>query len=78
MSKKRTTIYNYSKLLGRMAEKHRTREKCAEIALMSKTSIYKKLASKTEFTQGEIEDLAIDLDIPPEEFGAYFFTREVT
>lgn len=76
--RKKTAVYDYSKLLGRIAEKQRTRGECAVIAGMSKTSIYKKLASKTEFTQGEILDLAIDLDIPLEEVGAYFFTLKVT
>ena len=77
MSKKRTAVFDYSKLLGRIAEKSRIKKDCADTAQMSETSIYKKLASKTSFTQTEILDLATDLEISTEEIGAYFFTVKV-
>lgn len=65
--------YNYSKLLGRIAEKGETRESLCEKIGLSTVALRNKLQGKTQFKQDEIQKIAEVLGIEPEDLSAYFF-----
>lgn len=67
--------YNYSKLIGRIAEKGFTRESLSENVGISPMSLYNKLHSKSYFNQLEIDKIAELLDIESAEIPFYFFAQ---
>ena len=66
--------FNHAKLRGRIREIFGTEYKFAQAMKLSPQSLSKKLNSKVEFTQKEIEKTIELLHIPPEEITLYFFT----
>ena len=66
--------YNYSKLIGRMAEKGKSRKETArEGANISPQSFFKKLSNRTSFNQNQINGICAYLEIPLNEIPDYFF-----
>ena len=67
--------YDYSKLIGRIAEKGKTKEETAKYgAGISPQCFFKKLANKTKFNQDQIRNTSKYLEIPIEEIPNYFFS----
>lgn len=70
-------MYNYNKLLGKMAELGITKDDLAKKIGMSRTTLYFKLNCESEFTQDEIQKCAEILDFPRSEIPLYFFNTNV-
>jgi len=70
-------IYDFSKLRGRIREKYKTESAFSDAIGMSQNSLSKKLNSKINFVQDEIDKAITLLDIPDSEISTYFFTQEV-
>ena len=66
--------YDYSKLYGRMAELGITREALAKQLNISRSTLYSKLNSRTEFTQDEIRKCVEILRLDVRYLAMYFFT----
>ena len=66
--------YDYSKLIGKIAEKGETRESLSEKIGLTSVSLRSKLSGKTQFKQDEIMKIAKVLDIDRAELPLYFFT----
>ena len=69
--------FNYDALFNRMEEYRYNRSKLAEDASISRSSLSGKLNGHGPFTQTEIKRICALLDIPDEEVGKYFFTKDV-
>lgn len=69
--------YDYSKLKGRIVEVCETRRKFAARLGISYPTVLNKLASRTDFTQAEIERACAVLGISKTEIAEYFFTPRV-
>lgn len=69
--------YNYSKLIGRMAELGITKRNLAKSIHMGRTTLYKKLCSDSQFTQEEIGKIIIVLCLKSNDIPQYFFTLNV-
>lgn len=67
--------YNYSKLIGRMAEKGETRESLSKKIGLSSVSLRAKLQNKTQFKQSDIAAISEILDIDADEIARYFFSE---
>ena len=67
--------FNYSKLIGRMAEKGETRESISNKLGISSLALRNKLTGKTQFKQDEMAKLIEVLDIDPERIAFYFFAE---
>jgi len=65
--------YDYSKLIGRIIEKFKTRRAFAEALGISEKSLSAKLSNKLPFKQREIKLASNLLKIEDNEVGAYFF-----
>ena len=65
--------YNYGKLLGRMRERGETQESLAKKVGISATSMNLSVNNKRDFRQDEMLKVCEELEIPPQEIGAYFF-----
>lgn len=66
---------NYSKLIGRIAEKGETRESlCSKIGISS-MAFRNKLSGKTQFKHDEMQRIIDVLDIEPEQIALYFFAE---
>lgn len=70
-------MVNTEKIIGRMAEKNKTRQDTAEYLNMSTYTYRKKLHNRTPMTLEEASDLAIFLDISEEEFSDFFLTSKL-
>ena len=68
------SIYDYSKLIGRIIEKFGTRTAFQEAMGMSSASMSFRLNGKSMWTDRDIEKAIGLLDIPRNEIGDYFFT----
>lgn len=66
--------YDYSRLVGKMAEHGYNRETFAKALGISRTALYSKLNSWTGFTQKEILSASDLLNIEQREIPLYFFT----
>lgn len=66
--------YTYNKLRGRIVELYGTQGNFARKIGVSENSISKKLTCKTEFSQKEIMQWSILLNVEKDEYGEYFFT----
>lgn len=71
--------FDYSKLRGRMVEKHGSVSAVAKMLGISVGTMSSKLSNTSRFKTEEIYRLcqADCLDIPDEEIRAYFFTEKV-
>lgn len=67
--------YNYSKLIGRIAEKGETRESLCEKIGISSMTFRGRLHGKSPFNQDEIAKIAEVLDIGTPEIPLYFFSE---
>lgn len=70
-------MYDYSKLRGRIVEKFGTMSKFAEEVGVSLVVVSNKLNNKSGFTRTDIEKWSTLLDIPGNEYDAYFFAHIV-
>lgn len=70
------TIYDYSRLRGRIVEKFETVERFAHAVGRTRAAVSRKLNNRTYFTQNEIRLFAEKLEIADEEIGQFFFTRK--
>ena len=66
--------YTYNKLRGRIIEMYGTQGKFAEKLGISKNSVSKKMNCQSEFSQADIIQWSILLDVQKNEYGEYFFT----
>ncbi len=66
--------YTYNKLKGRITELYGTQGNFAKKVGISKNSMSKKLKCKTEFSQKDIIQWSILLNLDKDEYGEYFFT----
>ena len=66
--------FNYSKLIGKIAEKYGTQSKFAEALGLSERSVSLKLNGKIAWKQPEIIKACEILSIQYSEIPAYFFT----
>lgn len=65
--------YAYNKLKGRITEVFGTQAAFAKAVGLSKNSVSKKLAGKTEFSQSDVERWAKILRIERCEYGEFFY-----
>lgn len=65
--------YDYSKLLGKMKEKHITQEQMAKNIGIAESTINQKLKCRTQFSQDEMRDILESLDVPLDDIVLYFF-----
>ena len=61
--------YTYNKLRGRIIEMYGTQGKFAEKLGISKNSVSKKMNCQTEFSQADIIQWSILLDVQKNEYG---------
>ena len=67
--------YNYSKLIGRIAEKFGNQKAFAAAIHSTESAVSLKLNNRRKMTQVDIEEWRIALDIPEIDMYSYFFTR---
>ncbi|MCQ4638351.1 DUF739 family protein [Anaerovorax odorimutans] len=73
-----TCVFDYSKIISDVYAKGLTYSDVARSLGISELAYSMKMSNKAEFTQKEIDTLAIDiLRIPPERIPEYFFTPVV-
>ena len=70
-------IYDYSKLIGKIAEYYKTRRAFSKAMEISEKSLSVNLNNKASFSQDEIERACVLLHIADFEIQLYFFTRKV-
>lgn len=70
-------MFDYSKLRGRIVEKCGSIEAFAQTVGISSVSMSKKLNNKTDISREDILRWAEVLDIAKENYGVYFFTKNV-
>lgn len=70
------TVYNYSKLLGRIRECGYTQATVAQAIGIAPISMHFKLSNRREFKRAEMEQLAKVLKIPCKDFSSYFFCEK--
>ena len=75
--KKNKTIFDYSRLLGKIKEKCNTQNEFARQMKMSRTSLSKRLNNLIDFTSDEILRACRILDISDIDIPLYFFTTKV-
>lgn len=71
------TVFDFSKLLGRLKTYGYRQEDIAPLIPLSQGTLSAKLNNKGIFTVSEIDRLCMLLDIPKNEIGDYFFTHKV-
>lgn len=71
------SVFNYSKLRGRIVEKYGSINSFAKKAGISDVSMSKKLNNKAGISREEILKWSELLDIQAEDYGAYFFAKQV-
>lgn len=69
--------YNYDKLKGRVKEIFDTQENFANAINISATSLNYKLNNKKKWSQNEIYNSILVLQIPSNEIINYFFTKKI-
>lgn len=69
--------YDYSKLVGKIAEKFRTQGRFSAAMGMSERTLSLKMNNKIDFKQDEIIKACEILEIEHSEIPAYFFNRNV-
>ena len=68
---------DYSLLRGRIKEKLKNEYVLAEKLNCSKATLSKKLNDEVDFTQSEIENVCVILEIERIDISSYFFTSKV-
>ena len=73
------TIFDHSKLVGRIIEKFGTRTNFCEHVGMAKSTLAGKLRGNHPFSTDDLDLLCApeNLDIKPQDIVAYFFTPKV-
>lgn len=69
--------FDFSKLRGRIVEKHRTIGNFSTIVGIPRGQLSAKICGHTGFTFTDVYRICQSLDIPSEEIGVYFFTPKV-
>lgn len=69
--------YDYSKLLGRIVERHGTQGKFSDALGLSERSLSLKLNGKVGFKQDEIRRICSLLELKDTDIPSYFFTLKV-
>ena len=69
--------FNYSKLIGRIAEKYGTRRAFAAALGMTDAALSSRLNNQVPFKATEIAKICALLDIADEAIPEYFFTLKV-
>ncbi len=67
-------LYTYNKLRGRIVELYGTQGKFAEKLGVSRNAVSKKMTCQTEFSQADIIQWSMLLNLQKDEYGEYFFT----
>ena len=67
----------YPKLRGRIVEKYDTLRNFAKELNVTEATLSLKLNGKSALKYDDIERFSELLDIPKEEYGAYFFTKKL-
>lgn len=70
-------MFDYSKLIGLMAEKKYSQKRLSQILCISENSFTNKLKGKSYFNSQEIATICNTLGITAENVGLYFFTLKV-
>lgn len=70
-------IFDYSKLIGLIIEKYRTRGAFAAAAGFSESALSARLNNQVPFTDVEIKRICALLDIADQDIPVYFFTLKV-
>ena len=71
------TIFDYSKLRGRIVEKYGSIEAFSKDLNISKVSISKKLNNKIGISRDEIIEWSTKLEISPDEYGVFYFAKKL-
>lgn len=71
------TCFDHNKLKGKIREVYGTQVEFAKTIGISSASLNKKLNNKVEFTQKEISQAVISLELDNNEIPVYFFTQKV-
>lgn len=66
--------YTYNKLRGRIIEIYGSQDKFADKLGQSKNSVSKKMTGKTGFSQSDIVQWSLLLNVSVDQYGEYFFT----
>lgn len=69
--------FDYDLLLKRMEEYRYSQSKLSQAMPISRTSMSSKINNHIAFTQWEIRRICNLLEIPDEDVGKYFFTKDV-
>lgn len=75
--KKDKTIFDYSRLLGKIKEKCGTQDVFAKLMGMSRTSLSKRLNNLLDFSSDEIKRACKVLSLNDTDIPYYFFTEKV-
>lgn len=75
--KRNKTIFDYSRLLGKIKEKCGTQNEFSRLMKMSRTSLSKRLNNLIDFTSDEILTACKILEIDFNEIPVYFFALKV-
>lgn len=67
----------FPKLRGRIVEKYGTLRNFAKELNVTEATLSLKMCGKSAFKYDDIERISELLDIPKEEYGAYFFTKKL-
>lgn len=70
-------VFDYSKLRGRIVEKFGSIEAFANNTTRSFTTISKKLNNKVPISRDDMIEWSSLLDIPLEEYGAFYFVKKL-
>lgn len=71
------TVFDYSRLRGRIKEKCDTQDKFSQRMGIGKVSLSKRLNNQLDFSQDEMFKACDILDIDKDEIPVYFFTVKV-
>ncbi len=69
--------FDYRKLKGRIIEKYGSQSNFAAAYGISENTLSLKMRNKVRFTSDDIIAISDMLDIPENEIGSYFFTKQV-
>ena len=69
-------VFNYRKLVGRIVEYYGSQKAFADKLGLSTTQLSLKLNGNVAWTQNQIYQVSLLLEIPLDEIGIYFFRKE--
>ena len=70
-------MYDYSKLRGRIIEKFGSMQAFSDSVGTSNVTVSRKLNDVVGISREDIEAWSEKLEIKPEEYGSFYFTRKV-